>query len=103
MDIVRDQEKKGLLLGKTSPQHPHPVIIFPRAALGGVAQERVVTQSQEIKRTAVFLPRDAEKDFSQVQEVVLVLFLHCWSLLLFKGSYDFPAARQPFLPPSWAH
>ena len=49
MDIVRDQEKKGLLLGKTSPQHPHPVIIFPRAALGGVAQERVVTQSQEIK------------------------------------------------------
>ena len=68
MDIVRDQEKKGLLLGKTFPQHPHPVIIVPRAALRGVAQERVVTQSQEIKRTAVFLPRDAENDFSQVQD-----------------------------------
>ena len=63
MDIVRDQEMKGRLLGKTSPQHPHRVISVPRAALGGVAQERFVTQSWEIKRIAVFLPRDAENDF----------------------------------------
>ena len=103
MDIVRDQEKKGLLLEKTSPQHPHCVIIVPRAALRGVAHEKFCyTESRNWENCCVSAKRCWEW-LSQVQEVVLVLFLHCWSLLLFKGSYDFPAAHQRFLPPSWAH
>lgn len=41
----------------------HTVWSLSQYSPRGVAQERFVTQSWEIKRTAVFLPRDAENGF----------------------------------------